>query len=69
MNARPAVRRIEEEWKTGQVLMLDMANAGTREFGTQVGFQFTPTFILYDASGVEVRRWQSKVPALSELPQ
>lgn len=61
------MRRIEEEWTAGQVLLLDMANPGTREFGAQVGFEFTPTFILYDAQGNEVQRWR-RPPALSELP-
>ncbi len=61
------MRRIEEEWTTGQVLLLDMANPGTREFGAQVGFEFTPTFILYDAQGNEVQRWR-RPPELSELP-
>jgi hypothetical protein len=60
------VRRIEEEWTTGQVLLLDMANPGAREFGAQVGFEFTPTFILYDAQGNEVQRWR-RAPQLSEL--
>jgi hypothetical protein len=61
------VRRIEEGWTVGQLLKLDMANPGTREFGAQVGFEFTPTFILYDAQGNEVRRWR-RAPEVSELP-
>lgn len=60
--------RLKEEWTTGQVLLLDMANPGTREYGAEVGFQFTPTFILYDAAGDEVRRWQGRPPDLGELP-
>jgi hypothetical protein len=62
------VSRIEEAWTAGQVLLLDMANHGTRDYGAQVGFQFTPTFILYDAAGDEVRRWQGRPPELAELP-
>jgi thioredoxin-related protein len=61
------VRRIEAEWKTGQLLKLDMINPSTREFGAQVGFELTPTFILYDAQGNEVQRWR-RPPTLEELP-
>lgn len=61
------MRRIQEEWKTGQLLLLDIASPGTRDFAAQVGFDFTPTFILYDAQGNEIRRWR-RAPELSELP-
>ncbi len=61
------MRRIEEEWKDGWVLLLDMANPGTRQFAAEVGFEFTPTFILYDAQGNEVQRWR-RPPDLGELP-
>lgn len=52
---------------TGRVLLLDMANPGTCAFGAEVGFQLTPTFILFDAQGNEVKRWQGRPPPVSEL--
>jgi thioredoxin-related protein len=62
------VSRLEEEWKTGQVIKLNMMNPATREFGAEVGFQFTPTFILFDGEGKELKRWRSQPPELGELP-
>ena len=60
--------RLEENWKTGHVIRLDMANQATRAFGTEVGFQLTPTFILFDGAGKELKRWQTRPPVLNELP-
>ncbi len=60
--------RLEENWKTGQVIKLDMLNPATRAFGSEVGFQLTPTFILFDGAGKELKRWRTMPPELSELP-
>lgn len=64
----PTVSRLETDWKKGQVLPLDMSNPATREFGKEVNFQVTPLFILFDAQGEELRRWQGRPPLIGELP-
>ena len=38
------------------VLKVDVNSASGREVSDQIGSRLTPTFILYDASGVEVWR-------------
>ena len=68
MALRPAVSRLEQDWKTGQVLPLDMINPATRAFGKEVGFETTPLFVLFDAQGNELRCWQGRPPMLGELP-
>jgi hypothetical protein len=67
MSAKPIVDGLEREWTTGQVIRLDVLTMVGREFGELHGFQFTPMFVLFDGAGVEVRRWQGRPPALSEL--
>jgi hypothetical protein len=39
-----------------------------RTFGQQIGFETTPTFVLYDGNGHEMRRWVGSPPSLDELP-
>lgn len=40
-----------------------------RQFAYEVGFEATPTFILFDAQGNELRRWVGRAPGLAELQQ
>lgn len=68
MQNRPLVQRLEEEWTTGQVVTLDIMDPQIRLFGAQVGFEVTPTFILFDSQGSEVQRWTGRAPRLDELP-
>ncbi|NJM40268.1 MAG: hypothetical protein HC853_05645 [Anaerolineae bacterium] len=46
------------------MIQLNMMNPTTREFGAEVGFQFTPTFILFDGEGKELKRWRTQPPEL-----
>ncbi|MGD9148506.1 MAG: hypothetical protein PVI80_23285 [Anaerolineae bacterium] len=64
---KPIVDGLERDWDTGQVLRLEFTEPAVRAFGEQVGFEITPTFILYDGDGQEVRRWVGSPPALEEL--
>lgn len=58
---------LEREWQDGRVLRLEFTDPGVQAFGSKVGFQVTPTFILYNGQGQEVQRWVGAVPALEEL--
>ena len=62
------MQRLEEEWTTGQVVTLDIMEPPIRRFGAEVGFEATPTFILFDGQGNEVQRWIGRAPGLEELP-
>jgi thioredoxin-related protein len=64
----PAVSRLQQEWKGGTLVQLEMENAFVREFAKSVNFEATPYFILFDGQGKELKRWRGKAPALSELP-
>ena len=68
MRNRPLVQRLEREWTGGQVVTLDVMDPQIRLYGAEVGFEVTPTFILFDAQGHEVQRWVGRVPGLAELP-
>ncbi len=61
------MERLDEEWTAGTVVTLDVMDSRIREYGDSVGFEVTPTFILFDASGNEVQRWVGRAPALEEL--
>jgi thioredoxin-related protein len=61
------VQRLEEEWASGQVVTLDAMDPRIRAFGEEVDFQVTPTFILFDSQGSEIRRWVGRAPSLEEL--
>ena len=61
------MQRLDEEWTAGRVVTLDVMDTRIREYGDSVGFEVTPTFILYDAAGSEVRRWVGHTPTLGEL--
>ena len=58
--------KLQAEWNTGQVLRVDILTSIGREFARRHDFVGTPTFVLFDAQGKEVRRWQQP-PSLSEL--
>jgi hypothetical protein len=62
------VQRLEREWTGGQVVTLDVMAPQIRLYGAEVGFEVTPTFILFDAQGREMQRWVGRVPGLAELP-
>jgi hypothetical protein len=64
---KPIVDGLERDWKTGHILRLEFTDPPVRAFGAQVGFETTPTFILYDGTGRELRRWISSPPGLDEL--
>ena len=66
MAAKPVVDGLEREWTAGQVIRLDVLTPAGRDFGRRHDFQYTPTFILFDASGRELARWQ-RPPSLGEL--
>lgn len=68
MQNRPLVQRLAQEWTSGQVVTLDIMDPQIRLFGAQVGFEVTPTFILFDSQGAEVQRWTGRAPGLDELP-
>jgi hypothetical protein len=65
---RPLVQRLQREWTTGQVVTLDAMKPEIRQFGYEVGFEVTPTFILFDSEGNEMQRWIGRAPRLDELP-
>jgi len=62
------VKRLESEWRSGQVVTLDVMDPRIRSYAEEVGFEVTPTFILYDPQGQEVRRWIGQTPDLDQLP-
>jgi hypothetical protein len=62
------VSRIAEEWKTGRVLRLNTVSEVNRQYADHIGVTDTPTFILFDSSGQELRRWSREAPTVAELP-
>ena len=58
--------RLQAEWTTGHLLRVDILTPIGREFARRHEFVGTPTFVLFDGAGTEVKRWQAP-PALSEL--
>ena len=67
MTARPIVDRLEQDWTTGQIVRVDILTPVGREFADQHAFQGTPTFVLFDGTGNEVRRWRGRPPELKDL--
>lgn len=61
------MKRLEKQWDEGQLVTLDVLDPQIRDFADQVGFEVTPTFILFDGQGNEVRRWVGRVPDAGEL--
>ena len=45
---KPIVDGLERDWRAGRVLRLEFTDPVVQEFGEKVGFETTPTFILYD---------------------
>lgn len=64
---KPIVDGLEHDWEAGRVLRLEFTEPAVRAFGEQVGFEITPTFILYDGNGQEIKRWVGSPPGLDEL--
>ncbi len=67
MQNRPLVQRLEQDWTDGQVITLDVMDLQIRQFGYEIGFEVTPTFILFNAQGKELQRWVGRAPGLDEL--
>jgi hypothetical protein len=61
------VDELERGWQDGRVLRLEFTEPAVQIFGQQMGFETTPTFILYDGQGQEVQRWMGRPPSLDEL--
>ena len=68
MQNRPLVQRLDEEWTAGKIVTLDVMDPQIRQYGDEVGFEVTPTFILYDAAGNELQRWVGRAPSIDDLP-
>jgi hypothetical protein len=64
------VSRLGSQWKSGRILSL---NLFLDEVNKQVAGDFkvrrTPTYILFDRDGREVKRWVSEQPRVEELPR
>ena len=58
---------LEREWTAGHVIRVNVLTPGGRAFAERHGFQATPTFVLFDDQGNQVRRWVGRPPQLSEL--
>lgn len=54
--------RLQTNWKTGRVLRVDILTSIGREFARRHDFVGTPTFVLFDGKGKEVKRWQQPPP-------
>ena len=59
---------IAEKWKTGRVVRLNTISEINKKYAERINVKDTPTFILFDADGKEVRRWNRETPKLAELP-
>jgi hypothetical protein len=40
----------------------------SEQFAREMKVERTPTYILFNAQGQEVKRWMDKAPALADLP-
>ena len=58
--------RLQSDWKTGRVLRVDILTPIGREFARRHDFIGTPTFVLFDGAGTEIKRWP-RPPLLNEL--
>ena len=58
--------RLQSDWKIGRVLRVDILTPIGREFARRHDFIGTPTFVLFDGAGTEIKRWQQP-PPLNEL--
>lgn len=69
LSLQPAVRRLEREWRRGQVLYVEALSPAGRSFGRAYGLRLTPAFALFDAQGRLVRTWVGTdgIPSVREL--
>ena len=64
MRAEPIVSGLKEEWAGSvQVLQVNIQQRENRALTERLDAQFTPTFVLFDASGQEVWRSVGQVDA------
>lgn len=63
------MQRLEQQWSDGNLVTLDVMDPQIRRFGAEIGFEVTPTFILFDQQGRELQRWVGRAPTLAELQQ
>ncbi|WP_322801674.1 hypothetical protein [Thermoflexus sp.] len=63
------MRRIEREWRKGQVLYVEALSPAGRSFGRTYGLRFTPSFALFDGQGRMIRTWTgvAEAPTQAEL--
>ena len=59
---------LSESWKYGRILRLNTIAGVNRQYAECIGVTDTPTFILFDATGRELRRWAREAPKLADLP-
>lgn len=58
MTVRPVVDAVEREFgERLEVIRLNVQDPAGRELAQAYGFEFTPTFILFDSAGSEI--WRS----------
>jgi hypothetical protein len=64
------VSRLEESWKSGRVLRLNLrfGEDVNQQFSKEMKVERTPTWILFDAEGTEIGRWVDNLPTVEELP-
>ena len=57
MQAEPIVNGLRSEWGDDvQVVQIDVHRSENQALIDQIGFRFTPTFVLYDEDGREIWR-------------
>lgn len=63
------MRRIEREWRQGQVLYVEALSPAGRSFGKTYGLRLTPSFALFDGQGRLIRTWTGTAgaPTRAEL--
>jgi hypothetical protein len=66
LSLKPVVDGLQAAWQTGQVLRVDILTSAGREFARRHDFAGTPTFVLFDGEGTEMKRWQ-RPPSLGEI--
>jgi hypothetical protein len=63
------VSGLTDSWKAGRILRLNISfEKASGEFAKEMKVERTPTYVLFNAKGEEVKRWVDKAPALAELP-
>jgi hypothetical protein len=63
------VSRPEDGWKGGRIFRLNLSDSkAIQGYAAWHGVVRSPTFILFDKDGKEVRRWESAAPKIGELP-